>query len=97
MCRRAKCARSAIVQAVYAVAVLAATELLTSGTYDSVAGHRLRPDERRHHTRALKTGEGQERSCPLSPEGAFRLMEPGHEETDHAAGVVARIAVDARA
>ncbi|HJZ00399.1 MAG TPA: hypothetical protein VJ305_06735, partial [Streptosporangiaceae bacterium] len=29
---------SAIAQAAYAVAVRAATELLTSGTYDSVAG-----------------------------------------------------------
>lgn len=30
--------RSAIAQAAYAVAVRAATELLTSGTYNSVAG-----------------------------------------------------------
>ena len=37
-CRRAKCARPAIAQAAYAVAVLVATELLTSGTYDSAAG-----------------------------------------------------------
>jgi hypothetical protein len=50
---------SAIAQAAYAVGGRAATGLLTSGTYDSVAdGITLRHDERCRHSRALKAGYG---------------------------------------
>jgi 2-methylisocitrate lyase-like PEP mutase family enzyme len=45
--------------------------------------------------RAAAHSEGQ--SCRLSAGGAFRLTEPGDEETDHAARVVARVAVGAGA